>query len=144
MSNEFVIKNGFVSNGDSVVNGSLTAQTLTLTNLSDSSNNKVLAIDENGLVSKKDLSYLTGTTSSLFMRNQTNSSSTDTIKVHESIFNPCDLEVLNTSIFIIDDFSCYYVLGDLNNDGSILVNGTLKIGGALTTTGPITGSGVIE
>jgi hypothetical protein len=79
-----------------------------------------------------------------FLRNQTNPFKTDIIKVHESIFNPCDLDVLSTSIFIVDDFACYYVLGDLNNDGSIIVDGTLKIDGALTTTGPITGSGVIE
>jgi len=79
-----------------------------------------------------------------FLRNQTNANKTDTIKVHESIFNPCDLEILSSSIFIVDNNACYYVLGDLNNNGALEVNGTLKVGGALTSTGPITGSGVIE
>ena len=79
-----------------------------------------------------------------FLRNQTHPNQADIIKEHESIFNPCDLTILNTSIFIIDDFACYYVLGDLNNDGALEVNGTLKVGGALTTTGPIIGSGIIE
>lgn len=87
----------------------------------------------------------TGTTEAdyPFLRNQTNSGSTDVIKVHESIFNPCNLEILSTSIFIVDDFACYYVLGDLSNDGVLIVDGELKVGGALTTTGPITGSGII-
>jgi hypothetical protein len=78
-----------------------------------------------------------------FLRNQTNPGSIDVIKVRESIFNPCDLEILSTSVFIVDDFACYYVLGDLINNGSLVVDGECKIGGALLSTGPITGSGTI-
>jgi hypothetical protein len=78
-----------------------------------------------------------------FLRNRTNSSSTDIIKQYESIFNPCDLEILNTSVFIVDDFACYYVLGDLINNGSLVVDGECKIGGTLSGSGPITGSGII-
>ena len=78
-----------------------------------------------------------------FLRNQTNPRSTDVIKVHESIFNPCDLEILSTSVFIVDDFACYYVLGDLMNYGALVVDGECKVGGELTGGGPITGSGII-
>ena len=78
-----------------------------------------------------------------FLRNQTHPLSTDTIRVHESIFNPCDLEILSTSTFIVDDFACYYVLGDLYNNGALIVDGELKIGGAFYNYGPVTGSGII-
>ena len=67
-----------------------------------------------------------------------------TIRTYDSIFNPFNLTITSSSIFIIDQYSDYYVLGDLTNSGSIVVNGTLKIGGALLNIGNITGSGVIE
>jgi hypothetical protein len=79
-----------------------------------------------------------------FLRNQTNASTTDTITINQSIFNPSNLIVLNTSIFIIESGADYYVLGDLTNNGVIIVDGTLKIGGELYNSGIITGSGTIE
>jgi hypothetical protein len=79
-----------------------------------------------------------------FLRNETNSGATDTITINQSIFNPSDLTVLSTSVFIVDTNADYYVLGDLYNNGSIIVNGTLKIGGVLYNYGTITGSGIIE
>lgn len=79
-----------------------------------------------------------------FLRNQTNQNQTDIIKEYESIFNPSNLEILNTSIFIISNNADYYVLGNLNNEGVLEVNGTLKVGDSLTTTGPIIGDGIIE
>jgi len=80
-----------------------------------------------------------------FLRNQTNDSTTDTITVHQSIFNPSDLVVLSSSIFIISDTADYYVLGDIYNSGSIFVSGTLKIGGNihLGPSGSISGPGII-
>jgi hypothetical protein len=80
----------------------------------------------------------------IFLRNKTNASTTDTILVNQSIFNPSNLTVLDTSIFIVEAEADYYVLGDLINSGSIIVNGTLKIGGALYNAGTITGTGIIE
>jgi hypothetical protein len=79
-----------------------------------------------------------------FLRNQTNASSTDIVSINQSIFNPSNLKVLSTSIFIIDEDADYYVLGDLINSGSLIVSGTLKIGGALYNSGSITGPGIIE
>ena len=38
----------------------------------------------------------------------------------------------------------YYVLGDLTNNGSLVVDGTLKVGGAICNYGSISGCGVIE
>ena len=80
----------------------------------------------------------------VFVRNKTYSTETTTITVNQSIFNPSNLNVLNTSIFIIDTDADYYVLGDLTNNGVLVVNGTLKIGGELYNYGTITGSGIIE
>ena len=79
-----------------------------------------------------------------FLRNQTHVDTTDLIYTHGSIFNPANLAVLNSSIFIIEPQSDYYVLGDLVNRGSIQVGGTLKIGGILYNPGVIMGTGIIE
>lgn len=79
-----------------------------------------------------------------FLRNKTNASSTDTITINQSIFNPSNLTVLSSSIFIVEATADYYILGDLINSGSIIVDGTLKIGGALYNSGTITGTGIIE
>ena len=88
---------------------------------------------------------ITGLLSSVpFLRNETNPSSTDTIQINESIFNPSNLTVLNTSIFIVDTNADYYILGDLYNYGNIIVDGVLKVGGTIYNYGTITGSGIIE
>ena len=79
-----------------------------------------------------------------FLRNQTHEDTTDLIYTHGSIFNPANLTVLSSSIFIIEPQSDYYVLGDLTNSGSIQVDGTLKIGGILYNQGVIMGTGIIE
>jgi hypothetical protein len=79
-----------------------------------------------------------------FLRNETNPSTTDIITINQSIFNPSNLTILNTSIFIVETDADYYVLGDLTNYGQIIVNGVLKIGGQLYNYGIITGSGIIE
>jgi hypothetical protein len=79
-----------------------------------------------------------------FLRNETNPSTTDVITINQSIFNPSNLTILNTSIFIIETDADYYVLGDLTNNGVIVVDGVLKIGGQLYNYGIITGSGIIE
>ena len=83
-----------------------------------------------------------GTTA--FLRNKTNDSSTDVITVNQSIFNPSNLNVLDTSIFIIESEADYYILGDLINSGSVIVDGTLKVGGEIYNQGTITGTGIIE
>jgi hypothetical protein len=51
---------------------------------------------------------------------------------------------MTTSTFIIEQDADYYVLGDLTNNGLIVVDGTLKVGGAIYNYGPITGLGIIE
>jgi len=79
-----------------------------------------------------------------FLRNETNSGTTDTITINQSIFNPSNLTVLSTSVFIVDTNADYYVLGDFYNSGTTIVNGTLKVGGVIYNSGIITGSGIIE
>lgn len=83
-------------------------------------------------------------TSSIFIRNQTNTSSIDIITINQSIFNPSNLKVMSSSMFVIQTDADYYILGDLINSGSINVNGTLKVGGVLYVSGSITGTGIIE
>lgn len=79
----------------------------------------------------------------IFMKSKTSVNSTNIIKTDESIFNPSRLVVVSSSIFIVETDAYYYVLDDLINSGSIIVNGTLKIGGVLYNSGSITGTGII-
>jgi hypothetical protein len=113
---------------------------LKLEGVQTSTDTELLTIDGSGVVHK----ILTSSVGGVFLRNETNSGATDTITINQSIFNPSDLTVLSTSVFIVDTNADYYVLGDLYNNGSIIVNGTLKIGGVLYNYGTITGSGIIE
>jgi hypothetical protein len=79
-----------------------------------------------------------------FLRNETNASSTDKITINQSIFNPSNLTILSSSIFIIEENADYYILGDLINSGSLIVSGTLKVGGIIYNNGSIIGPGIIE
>ena len=79
-----------------------------------------------------------------FLRNTTHGGSTDTITEYQSIFNPANLVVLSSSIFIVEQNAEYYVLGDVYNSGSLVVSGTLHIDGGLYNSGSIVGPGIIE
>jgi hypothetical protein len=79
---------------------------------------------------------------SYFLKNEVSSSIT--INVNDSIFNPTDLLITTSGIFILEGNSNYYVLGDLINSGSMIVDGTLKIGGNFFNYGSVVGSGIIE
>lgn len=78
-----------------------------------------------------------------FIRNQTYLGSTDKITERQSIFNPSDLQVLSSSVFLIEQYADYYVLGDIVNSGSIVVSGSLKVGGSIYNAGSISGPGTI-
>ena len=119
---------------------SATTDPLKLEGVQTSTDTELLTIDGSGVVHKVSTSSITGS----FLRNKTHSGATDTIQINESIFNPADLTVLSTSIFIVDTDADYYILGDLYNNGSIIVNGTLKVGGIIYNYGSITGPGIIE
>lgn len=79
-----------------------------------------------------------------FMRNQTDPLGENTIIQYESIFNPANLTVLDSTIFTVEQDATYYVLGDLINSGSIIVSGTIHIEGGLLNSGSIVGPGIIE
>jgi cephalosporin hydroxylase len=94
------------------------------------------------------LNVTSGITGSLyneaFSKNRTTSGSINIIKQYQSIFNHSNLFIQENHIFIVEQNAEYYVLGDVVNSGSILVDGTFKIGGALLNNGNITGIGIIE
>jgi len=81
--------------------------------------------------------------SNTFIYNQTRIGVSNIVKSHESLFNHSDLVVQPNTIFIVESNGEYYVLGDLYNDGMMIIDGTLKIGGVLYNTGSILGSGTI-
>ncbi len=117
--------------------------TLKIATASNVSASRILVWDDNNYVGYREDSTISGG-GSAFLRNKTNSSSTDTITINQSIFNPSNLIIMTTSTFIIEQDAEYYVLGDLTNNGSMVVDGVLKVGGAIYNYGPITGSGIIE
>ena len=78
-----------------------------------------------------------------FLKSRTKADATSSLQDYDSIFNPSDLLVQDTSVFYVDSTSYYYVLGDLTNSGSVVVDGTIKVGGILYNSGSITGTGSI-
>ena len=103
-----------------------------------SGSNLILQTDSNGVLIGSKL-----IPNDYFLKNTTIDEIT-TIAQYDSIFNPFNLLIKDSHIFIIEPDADYYVLGDLTNSGSIVVNGTLKIGGALLNIGSIVGDGIIE
>ncbi len=64
MANEFVIKNGFISKGDSIVNGTISGDTLNLTTTPSNDNSQTQVLVRNntsGLIEYRDASSLSGT-----------------------------------------------------------------------------------
>lgn len=62
--NEFVIKNGFISKGDSIVSGSLSGETLNLTTTPSNDNSQTQVLVRNnatGIIEYRDASSLSGT-----------------------------------------------------------------------------------
>ena len=67
MANEFVIKNGFISKGDSIVSGSLSGETLNLTTTPSNDNSQTQVLVRNnttGLVEYRDASTFSGASGS--------------------------------------------------------------------------------
>jgi hypothetical protein len=89
------------------------------------------------------ISSISSSAENYFLKNET-ISATSSLNNNASIFNPSNLLITSSSIFIIDANCDYYVLGDLINSGSVVVNGTLKIGGVLFNAGSILGIGNIQ
>ena len=79
-----------------------------------------------------------------FSKNRTTAGSLNIIKQYQSIFNPSDLLIQENDIFIVEQNAEYYVLGDVINSGSLVVDGVFKIGGAFNNPGSLTGNGIIE
>lgn len=79
----------------------------------------------------------------IFAKNRTIEPTT-TITQYQSLFNPANLSVQDSTIFIVEQDAEYYVLGDLYNSGSIIVSGTIHIDGGLYNSGSIVGPGIIE
>jgi hypothetical protein len=125
-----------VTGGTINISGFTTGSTDIITGGTYSGGTLVLNNVTGGTISITGFSY--------FLYNQTTLDDTNIVRIRESIFNPCDLEVIENSIFIVEQTACYYVLGDLTNNGIIEVNGTLKIGGNFYNYGITTGSGIIE
>ena len=88
-------------------------------------------------------SYAQKTADFVFSRTRTPINDTTTVFEYQALFNPADLLVQSSSIFIVEQNAQYYVLGDLTNSGSIQVDGEIKVDGGLYNYGAITGTGII-
>ena len=137
--NNLVLSGGNVGINTTGITNALTVSASTdpirVEGIQTSTDTELLTIDGSGVVHKSSIPFL---------RNETHSGATDIITINQSIFNPADLTVLTTSVFIIETNANYYILGDFYNSGSTIVNGTLKVGGVIYNSGTITGPGIIE
>lgn len=117
-------------------------------NVGSYDNNTGLSVYMDKVTFANNIEVAGGITGSLyneaFSKNTTTNVSINTIKEYQTIFNPSNLFIAENDVFIVEENAEYYVLGDVINSGSIVVDGTFKIGGALLNTGNITGIGIIE
>ncbi len=113
-----------------------------LPNLTTPSLTGVTAIVQNGVTYKVTFDYLRNLLTP-FIYNQTRTGYTSTIEEYQVIYNHSNLTVNQNTVFIIEQNAEYFVQGNLTNNDSIIVDGTLKIGSALINNGSITGSGII-
>jgi hypothetical protein len=130
--------------------GTISGNTISI-NFSNGEPVYITGLTNNGVYSDGTITFNSGDQetfsvtglSNPFLYNKTRVGLSNIIKETESIFNPTNLVVLSGTTFVIENDAEYYVLGDLTNNGSMVVNGTLKIDGVLYNQGDITGSGTI-
>ena len=109
MAHEFVIKNGFISKGDSIVSGSLSGDTLNLTTIPSNDNSQTQVLVRNnttGLVEYRDASTFSG------------ASDTNTI-VTGFTYN-------DNNTFTINDNAGSAFTATINQVSGLTVNGTLS------------------
>jgi hypothetical protein len=81
-----------------------------------------------------------------FSKNTTDTTSSNTVRAYQNIFNHDNLIVQVNDIFIIEKNAEYYMLGDLTNNGAVIVSGSLTVDGIINLHGPLilaSGSGII-
>ena len=81
-----------------------------------------------------------------FTKNATDIISPNVIRSYQNIFNHDNLTVTTDDTFIVEKNAEYYMLGDLTNDGTVVVSGSLAVDGAINLYGPLilaSGSGII-
>jgi hypothetical protein len=162
--NEFVIKNGFISKGDSIVSGSLSGETLNLTTTPSNDNSQTQVLVRNnttGIVEYRDASSLSGTsgtntfvTGTTFGGNQailTRNDGTEVFKLSGSssvqLSNPSgnkiDIDVtipagMNTYVtgFTYDDVNTFTITDNLGTAFTSTINTVtgLTVNGGLSAT----------
>lgn len=84
-----------------------------------------------------------GNLNTIFVKNQTDNISDNTIKTNQNLFNHDSLIVQSSDTLLIESGAEYFILGDLINSGSIIVSGSLIVNGSITNIGSIVGPGTI-
>lgn len=76
-----------------------------------------------------------------FLQNQTDNIST--IKSYENIINHGDLLIPLNCTFIVEEDAQYLILGELINNGTVIVSGSLIANQGITGPGSVVGSGTV-
>lgn len=97
-------------------------------------------LDENGMISSSQ--YYEP-----FSKNTTTTESPNIIRSYQNIFNHNNLTVQPDQLFIVEKNAEYYMLGDLTNNGTVIVSGSLAVDGVISLYGPLilaSGSGIVS
>ena len=81
-----------------------------------------------------------------FSKNITTEVSPNVIRSYQNVFNHDNLTVQTGDIFIVEKSAEYYMLGDLTNNGTVIVSGSLAVDGSINLYGPLilaSGSGIV-
>ena len=97
----------------------------------------------NGTASYSETASYIANIDTVFVKNQTNNLSSNTVKQYQNIFNHDNLIVNYGDTLLIESDAEYFILGNLTNSGSVVVSGSLIVNGAILNAGSIEGPGVI-
>jgi len=144
-SGSVIVRGSLIVNEGIRGNGTLTGPGVVLNNTKIVTYNKANQsygfpqLDEDAMISSSQ--YLEP-----FSKNTTTTISPNVIRHYQNIFNHDNLLVQTDDIFIVDKNAEYYMLGDLTNNGTVIVSGSLAVDGIISLYGPLilaSGSGII-
>ena len=139
VSGSLIVNQGIRGNGSITGPGTVLNNTTVVTYNKANESYGFPQLDEDGMISSSQ--YLEP-----FSKNTTTTISPNVIRHYQNIFNHDNLLVQTDDIFIVDKNAEYYMLGDLTNNGTVIVSGSLAVDGIISLYGPLilaSGSGII-
>ena len=139
VSGSLIVNRGIRGNGSITGPGTVLNNTTIVTYDKANKSYGFPQLDGDGMISSSQ--YLEP-----FSKNTTTTVSPNVIRPYQNIFNHDNLQVQAGVIFVVEKNAEYYMLGDLTNNGTVIVSGSLAVDGAINLYGPLilaSGSGII-